>query len=381
MIHESYLKVRADPMSQQFYYLSRHTGASSWEKPAILRHLDLPIEDRWMEFRFEVNGATKAQYVNPFRGIYTNISAERAAFLIQTAYRNHMIHPYYLTLVELKRVMAVVKQAKTAYNKDSAKLMNVINFALVVHIVEGDERLARVLYHQALEISDSSPLVSRSVALFLMGVCEAPVQANQSKARQFFTDANRRDKSRHKFELAHLIIKYAVYMRPRQSQALLNLALVEHFVYENGANAEILLRRALTLEPFNERMVNLWNFFKNIYTERKNMYYSPSVFEKANTSRGSKKSVVGGRTVLEDPSWAGWCYVERDEHGLSLSADGYWYHPTSGESSWEAPDFQVEWKKRLRRSKFECARHGLEYYFDPYTSTHFQYHPLSDTYQ
>lgn len=380
MIQESYLKVRADSSGEQFYYLNRHTGASSWEKPTILRNYDLPIEDKWMEFRYEVNGEMKVQYVNPFRGVYTNTSLDRAAYLIQAAYRNHMIHSFYLTPAELKRVIAVVQLAKTAYNKDSTKLMNVINFALVVHIIEGDERLARVLYHQALEISDSSPLVIRAFAVFLMGVCEAPIKANQTKAQKYFKDANRRDISRHKFELAYLIIKFAVYMRPRQSQTLLNLALVEHFVYENRVNAETLLRRALILEPFNERMVELWSYFKDMYAERKNMHYAPSAFEKANTSKGCKRSVVGGRTVLEDPSWAGWCYVERDEHSLSRSSDAYWYHPTSGESSWEAPDFQAEWKKRLRRSKFEGAKHGLEYYFDPYTSTHFQYHPLSDTY-
>lgn len=379
LILEGYLKIRADNSSSNFYYLNRQTGASSWEKPSILRHYDLPVEDRWMEFRYESNGFANVQFVNPLRGIYTRLSVDRAAYSIQACYRNHMIRLYFLTVAELKRVISVADYAKTAYNRDSAKLMYVINFALTTHIIDDDERLARVLYHQALELADSNPLVNRAYAIFLMGVCEAPIKVNQAKALQYFADANRRDKNRLKFELAYLILKYAVYLRPRQSQSLVNLALAEHFVYANRNNAEKLLRRALTLDPFNERMVEIWNYFKDIYSERKNMHYPPSAFEMVNTTKGSKKSVIGGRVVLEDPSWAGWCYVERDD--TSQVSDAYWYHPTSGQSMWDTPDFHAEWRKRLRRSKFEGAKNGLEYYFDPYTSTHFQYHPTSDTYQ
>jgi tetratricopeptide (TPR) repeat protein len=284
-------------------------------------------------------------------------------------------------MYDFQRVLMITGQAKVAYDKDPSKLMTVVNFAIVAHFVDENERLARVLYRQALDLSDSNPLVIRAYAIFLLGICEAPVAANREKGIEYFADANRRDKTLVKFDLAYLLLKYAVYVNPRKSQALLNLALAEHFVYKNKLKAEKCLRRALVLDPFNERMVELWKYFKGLYNERANLYYPPSAFEKANTSNGSKKSLKQGRTVLEDPSWAGWCYVERDEYGLSHAVDSYWFHITSGESSWTQPDFEHEWKKRMLRSKFEGAKYGMEYYFDPYTSTHFQYHPLSDTYR
>ena len=392
------LRIRVDRTSSSYYFINRRTGISSWDKPKLLNRFDLPVEDKWCDIVYEQYSAPSVsssssslsirtiQYVNPAWGAYSHLSTYHAAYLIQRGYRNHMLKVYQLSSQEFKRVVDLMHLAKGSYDKDSSKLVHVVNFALVTHFIEGNERLARVLYKQAMGMSESSPLVIRAHALFLLGVVEAPILSNRDKAIAFFRDAALRDKLILKFELAHLMLKFAVYCNPRSSQALLNLSLAEYFVYNESNKSEKLLRRALGFEPFNERLVETWKYFKIIFVEKKDMFFPASVLNGANTSKGSKKLVTThGRTVLEDPSWAGWSYVERDERGFSLTGgvrpEPYWLHTVSGETCWEQPDFQKEWEKRLRRSKFEGNQKGLDYYFDAITSTYFQHHPLTNTFQ
>lgn len=380
LILKQLIRVRDIP-SGLYYYLNRATGTSSWEKPSVLRRIDLPVENKWMDYQFMGPAGVIVHYVNPARGVYTHLSTTHAARIVQSLYRNHMLKIHRLSVADIARVRKVITQAKSNYDKDSKKLMNVVNFALVSFIIDSNELLARVLIAQALELVDSSPLVLRAHGLFLLSVCEAPVMVNRDRAIDMFELSSKRDPTVLKFELAYQMLKYALYTNPRKSQFLLSIALAEHFIYHEKMRAEVYLRRALILDSFNERLVENWKYFKDIYTEKKNLYHPPAAYEKANTTKGSKKTLMHGRTVLEDPSWAGWSYVERDGNGIGENVEPYWYNSYTGECSWGAPDFQREWRKRLLRSKFEGMKYGLESYFDTYTSAYFQYHPLTDTYQ
>ncbi len=93
---------------------------------------------------------------------------------------------------------------------------------------------------------------------------------------------------------------------------------------------------------------------------------------------GGKKVVIHGHVTRENFRWAGWTFVESDPDDLRTY--DYWYNPGTGESTYDEPDWDVQWAERKRRSKFEKETDNLEYYYDPLTAVYFQYHVLTDTY-
>lgn len=57
-----------------------------------------------------------------------------------------------------------------------------------------------------------------------------------------------------------------------------------------------------------------------------------------------------------------------------------WYNPADGTKRTQKPNFKTQFEIRKQRSFFEKSKGGLENYFDPLTNSHFQYHPISDSY-
>ena len=57
-----------------------------------------------------------------------------------------------------------------------------------------------------------------------------------------------------------------------------------------------------------------------------------------------------------------------------------WYNPADGTKQAQKPNFKTQFEIRKKRSLFEKSKGGLENYFDPLTNSHFQYHPISDSY-
>jgi hypothetical protein len=97
-----------------------------------------------------------------------------------------------------------------------------------------------------------------------------------------------------------------------------------------------------------------------------------------NTASGGKKQLVHGHLTQENSHWAGWAFVESDPEDLRTY--DYWYNPATGESTYEEPVWYDQWQERKLRSKYEREEDNLEYYFDPITSSYFQYHVLTDTF-
>ena len=258
-------------------------------------------------------------------------------------------------------------------------------------LIKLDVAEARIILVEALELSDSNPLVARAYALYLLTSCEAPIGPNREKAMSMIKDAERRDATASKFALATSIAKYACYREPRNAKVLLNLALIEVLVNKNIKNSERLFRRCLAIAPFEEAVLENWKFLKDKFPDEAVGEYLPaSKTAMVNTNKGSKKRMIQGRPAVEDPAWAGWVYVEpsSDLYFVSSKADiaaaaGYWYNPSTGEKRLEeyTPDFAQEWQMRMARSVFKSEKLGLEYYFDPITSTYWQYHRMTNTYQ
>ena len=377
------LKVRVnvkDP--KKVYYVNRKTGQSQWEKPSLLKSQDLPtkIMNKWYSLMYNHEGTLYEHYVNPYNGRYTHLSYDKAARTIQSLVRNHLLKLILITRDVLQKVVPLVKNAENVYEKNKDQLRAVINYALVAHIVHKNEPLGKELYIRSLDLSEASPLVTRSFAFYILCTCEPPLLLAREKALRWLADAKRRDENHDKFKMAYNVYRYALLHRPKDPQTLINLSLVEILVYNNKSKAEKMLRRAIAIAPFDPRVVEIWNYLKDQFPERQLLYNAASAIEQVDTSKGGKKRVIHGRPCAENPSWAGWCYVTEDPYKMTKILGPYWYNPVTGREKILKPDFQKEWNKRKLRSKFEGEKHGLEIYFDPLTSCHFQYHVMSDTY-
>jgi hypothetical protein len=291
-----------------------------------------------------------------------------------------------------------------------------------------DETAARELYLEAMKLSDTNPLVLRSYALFLLSTCEHPLKSTRDRALFFLRDAKIRDPDRLKFNTAYSIcFKYGCYKNPNDYRSILNLGLATYFVYNDLELSEKMLRRAVSMAPFEPRIIENWKFLRDKFPEKKILFNPKSRVQNLNTSIGGKKVMMHGLLVQEDPAWAGWVYyaqqeikraatpklevkksssadedegddlleeeeraekskaeeklVSADDEFLALNRpEPYWYNPATGEKSLDPPDFQEQWKIRMKRSKYEGLKDGLEHYYDPITSTYFQYHSLTDTF-
>jgi tetratricopeptide (TPR) repeat protein len=292
-----------------------------------------------------------------------------------------MLKPFRLPKEPLIRAIKFYKESQKNYESDRTRLACIINYALCEFCVSLNYKTSRVLILEALALADTNPLTTRLYAMYLLSSVEAPHTVNREKAFELLKNAELRDKNASKFETAYLcFFKFGCYRNPRDSQALLNLGLVEYYIYKNKNNAEILFRRAISLTPFQSNVMHHWKILRDEFPEKKLVYRSRGRQEKLSALQSGKKLTIHGRVVIDHPSYAGWVFAERDEMFTNDEA-AYWYNPGTGERRYTAPeDFHKEWELRALRSHFEGEKDGLEYYYDATTGQHFQRHVLSDTY-
>jgi hypothetical protein len=376
-----------DPSS--YYYLNTITGESIWEKSRLLGSRDLPTEPTftWKAFNYWHEGQLYQHYVNPFTGKYTHFTLDRAAVAVQRMVRRYMLRLIYVPFNELKKIVLIERDCKALYDRDPSKLSNVINYALISHAVKRDDSLSRRLYLEALDLSDSNALVSRAYALFVISMCDPPLQTQRRKAEKKLADAKNRDDTGAKYRLARSVFCYACMQHPFDVRHVMDVALIDLLVFNETSRAETLFRRAVSLEPFNERVVKLWEYVKDRFGEKKLGYYPQSRINQMDQSKqggGKQPRMIHGRPVTENPNWAGWVHVTEDPYGASrviTDNQPYWYNPVDGTEQLNEPDWKKEWDIRMSRSKCERSEAGMEYYYDPLTTQHFQRHVLSDTFQ
>lgn len=209
-----------------------------------------------------------------------------------------------------------------------------------------------------------------------------PVKPTRKRAMKYIHEAEQRDLSASKFAKAMSYFRFACLNSPRDILALTNLALMECLICKNNQRAEILFRRALAIAPFDDRLVDIWNFIKKRFAEKHLAYVPLSHIEVPKTRKGAKKRVRHGRPCIEDPTWAGWVFIEDDPYFISRKfRDGhYWYNPADGTEQQQEPDFRATWRTRMDRSIFKEKTHELHIFYDPITASHFQYHPLTMTF-
>lgn len=377
-----YMKIKSNPFDDTCYYLNIYTGTSDWSLPKLLKpHQDIPTQPsyRWVYLPY-YTGSTL--YVNPFTGKYTHLDYDRATKLLQAMVRNWFLRPFKLPFDLFKKGVLFEKSCKQVYENDKTRLASVINYACVTFTVFIDYKLTRQLLLDALHLADTNPLTTRLYALFLLATCEAPVSVTREKANELLRDSARRDPYNHKFETAfNCFFKYACYRQPRSSGTLLHLGLAQFYIYHNLEQAEICLRRAVSISPFDTNVMENWKLLQLNFPERRLLYRPRGQQEKLSTNLGAKKMMVHGRSAIYDPGYAGWVFIERDPMYKDWGME-HWYNPATGERREDPPeDFQKEWFIRVDRSSFEGIKDGLEHYYDPLTSTYFQRHILTNTFQ
>jgi hypothetical protein len=433
MLDKIYLKVKVSTLDPACYYLHRYNGVSTWEKPKLLGNHDLytqPIVSHWVPVYYQHEGITYTHYVNPFTGLYTHLLPDQAARKIQHLARKHLLKVIRMPKVAFMKAAAIFKTAEELYysyeNRGGKKppqssqgsrpvsrqmantvsprqpgedqpqirrkLAHVINYAIVLHVVDCNEALAKEVYREAVDLSESNPLVTRCYAFFLLSTCEPPLQLNRERALLLLQDAKRKDEDHSRFEIAFQLFQFGVLRSPMNPVALVNMALVHCILYNNNYLGEKLIRRALSLAPFEERVMEIWKYLKNRFPERTVLYNPMSRINKMKSSiqetlqqmSNDKRSLktIHGRPAVENSQWAGWVYIPEDVYKASRTIKGipYWYNPADGKESIEPPDFQEQWAIRKTRSHYQLTEYGLEQYFDPLTSDYFQYHPLTNTY-
>jgi hypothetical protein len=404
-VYDAFLvKVKQDSSAEATcYYVDRRTGDSFWEKPRLLGWAELTEQPshRWVDFAYydastpsgvmvrnEETGEDEPEpgtwythYVNPWTGKYTHLTQDRAARIMQSLVRRKQLMPMLVTREEFKQVVPFVLQAKDMYEATPTRLLAVINYALVAHIVYMDEPLAKRLYIEAVNLAEANPLVTRAFGFFVLGTCEPPIKVNRERALRLISDAARRDPNHNKFEMAYVLYRYACLRQPRNVRVLCNRALVDALLYTQNWNAERMMRRALSIAPFEQRVMEIWKYIKERFPDRQVLHNAPARIGGVKTfETGKPPRIIHGRPAYEDPTWAGWVYIQNDEYGVSKIVGPYWYNPASGEERTKVPEWYEQWTVRRNRSEWNGLQNGLHHYYDPLTAEYFVYHEISDTY-
>ena len=252
--------------------------------------------------------------MNPFNGKFTDKTLNRAAHMIQSMGRTHRLRLHRLTTEEFSRAVQLEMSAAAAYKSVQKRLAVVVNYALVSHAVKLDENLARDLYEQAYNMSDTNPLTLRAYGIFLLSTCDSPIKVTREKALFMIRDGRVRDTEHLKFNTAFtLCFKYGCYRKPNDYRVYLNLGLAAFYIYEDLPLAEKAFRRAVAMAPFEERNLENWKLVREKFPEKQNLFHPMSKIQLVNTNTGSQKKLIHGRWVREDPAWAGWAYYEAEE--------------------------------------------------------------------
>lgn len=273
------------------YYLNLFTGETSWDKPAVLQGRDLPSGPyfRWERLWYMTD---TEMYIDPSSGRFSTYSVELAAKRVTSVARNYLIKPFRLSLQQFKKGKSFAETIEAEFKRHPNKLGNIVNYALLAHAIQHNYARAKQLYLDAMRLSDSSPLVARAWGIFLLSHCEAPVAATREKAIKLLKDSRHRDPNASKFETAcNCFFKYTLLCYPDHSQALLDMALIYFYVYADIAQAEKLLRRAVFLAPFDDKIVTNWQYLEPQFLNRNSEHILPR-----NVSWAAESSSLGPAT-------------------------------------------------------------------------------------
>ena len=95
--------------------------------------------------------------------------------------------------------------------------------------------------------------LSTSLLIYLpiyVSIGENPVVPNRQRCIQLFIDAKTKDMSNSKFATAYLFFKLAYILHPTHIPTLINISIVEYFIYNNIKLGEFLSLNEMIQECF-----------------------------------------------------------------------------------------------------------------------------------
>lgn len=336
-----------DRESRTFFYVHIRTGNKQWFKPAVLTAeedvADPPDEWREAEYFDPESNTVQPYYFNPQTGQSSWLSEEAAAQIVQRKFRARQTQDLLNANLDLKQVVQAAQfttDVEAKYEQNPKKLSHIVNFALLNHCLKFNLETAKALYRDAVSKSSSHPVIARAYGIFILATCEAPIKSTFEKSCRFFKEAGAVDPSGTKFHSAtENFFYWSVVMHPNNPFALLNYALLHQCVLGEYYRAEKIYRRALAQDA-NENVVSNYNLF--IDQRYPGGYYA----------NNSVPNVVVRRSEVKEErsEWGEWKTMI-DPLCSKSSFDTFWLNSIDGASSFQEPDWEDVWRKRVERSK------------------------------
>lgn len=367
-VHFQYEK-HFDWTSKTFFYIHKKTGVRQWSKPALLRDdediVDPPDEWRATEYHDPDTGNATTYYSNPFTGQTSWLSEYEAARIVQRRFRKRqteLLLPSSLNFSQVVRAVSMIRDTEIKYEQDPFKLSNRVNFALLCHCLRFDLEKARALYKDAMIKSSHHPVIARAYGIFILATCQAPLTQTFEKACQLFKRAQTIDPDQKMFDAAKEHYFYwAVLMNPNHPVALLNYALLHQCILGEFYRAEKIYRRALSQDPTNELIAHNYKLFED--QRFPGGYYAGS---------GVPHVIVKRSHISEEKKdWGEWKKMI-DPLSTKPKFNKFWFNALDKTSTFEEPNWEEVWIKRVQRSKRISANNKsfwVEYYDDELHAT------------
>ena len=149
-------------------------------------------------------------------------------------------------LQSLAKSVRYHRYAEQRYNLQPDAIATTVNYALVLHFIEHDLSKAKAMYKKALKTSPQNVLVLQGLALLEL------LRNSQSKAAdELLLQASNVSKLHPQKSLADLediFFRFSLVQNPECTIALLNLALLKHYVNENAYESEKFYARAVAID-------------------------------------------------------------------------------------------------------------------------------------
>ena len=354
-----------DRSSQKYFYIHVRTGEKQWEKPRVLSAGD-DVDEPPDEWRTEDHldpetNIVQTYYFNPLTGQTSWLSEEDAARIVQRKFRKRQIQELLNSNLSFGKIVQAVRfssDIEFKYQENPTKLSNRVNFALLCHCLKFDLQTAQSLYKDAIQQSSCHPVIARAWGIFLLATCEIPRVQTLEKACRHFEDAEIADPGAKKFESAREnFFFWSIVLHPNDPFALLNYALLHQCILGEYYRAEKIYRRALAQDPTNQNVVNNYNLFID-------QCYPGGYY--AGKGIGVPEVVVRRSHVKEErKEWGEWKVML--DPLCTNSFEKFWFNFIDYSSSFEEPDWDRAWMKRIERSRRLSASSKSLWveYFDP----------------
>lgn len=392
-VHLQYEKI-FDRSSKRYFYVHKRTGEKHWTKPKVLSCND-DIKDPPDEWRKEsyidpITHESHTFYFNPATGQTSWLSEEEAARLVQQKFRSkQMSELLCLKQVDFRQIVKIVKfchDVEERYKEEPLKLMNQLNYALLCQCIKGDIKTAKSLYQTVITKSPTHPVITRAYGIFLLATAtsndsSAIDAATFEKACNLFESAESVDAKGTRFQVAQThFFHWSVMMNPKSSAALLNYALLHQCITGEYYRAEKIYRRAIAVDPTNNQV--LCNFNTFIAQRYPGSYYGEKLKQTGQMMSVPEAIIRRAQVVSNDQTrnYGEWRLLKDALCNNAWST--FWLNTFDGTSSFEEPDWNKVWERRVNRSKrITSEKHSIEVeYHDLFVNATFTYNRITKVY-